>query len=344
MPVAKGIIETVLGNGEEGCSGDGGPAVQAACQEPYMCAFDSQGNLFVAMGTLNIIRRMDAATGVITSVAGTGETGFTGDGGPALKATFDMPYAITVDENGDIYLADRINAAVRKIDGATGMVSTIAGTGEVGYSGDGGPGNAAMLREPNDLFLDGKGNLLIVDIQDQRIRSVDLATGIITTFAGTGSKSRDGDGLPVAQAALMGPRAVCMDRLGNTYVCEREGNGVRKIDPAGILTTIAGKDAIRGYTGDGGPALDATWGAPKAIRCDLEDNIIVVDTENFAIRRIDAQTGVVDTIAGGRDGGEGDGGPANAAGLARPHGVAVDAAGNIYIADTHNHRIRVVGL
>ena len=237
-----------------------------------------------------------------------------------------------------------MNPSVRKIDGRTGVISTVAGTGEFGYGGDGGPGNQAMLREPNDLYLDGRVGLLIADIQDQRIRRVDLASGIITTFAGTGEKSRSGDGKPAAEASLMGPRAICMDRLGNVYVAEREGNGVRKISTDGTLTTIAGADSVFGYTGDGGPALAATWGAPKAIRCDRNDNIIVVDTENCAVRRIDALTGIVTTIAGGRQGGDGDGGPAVAAGLDRSHGCGINAEGDLFIADTHNHRVRVVGL
>ncbi|MSQ07529.1 MAG: hypothetical protein EXR54_02950 [Dehalococcoidia bacterium] len=342
--IAKGIIQTVLGNGEHGCSGDGGPAMNAACADPYMCAFDAHGNLFVCMGQDHRIRRMDARTGIITTVAGTGAAGYAGDGGPALRATFNMPYALTVDANGDIYVAERRNCTVRKVDGKTGVASTVAGTGVLGYSGDGGPGNLAQMREPNDVWLDGKGGLLIADIQDQRIRRVDLKTGIITTFAGTGQKSRAGDGQPATQASLMGPRAVCMDHRGNTYICEREGNGVRKVDARGILTTIAGGQGVRGYSGDGGPALAAAWGAPKAMRCDPDNNIIVVDTENNAVRRIAARTGIVTHIAGGREGGEGDGGPATAAGLARPHGCGVDAAGNLYIADTHNHRVRVVGL
>jgi DNA-binding beta-propeller fold protein YncE len=344
MPITPGIIQTVLGNGEEGFGGDGGPALHAACETPYMCAFDTQGHMFVCMGQHHRIRRMDANTGIITLVAGTGDSGYSGDGGAALRATFNMPYGLTVDANGDIYVAERGNPIVRKIDGTTGLITTLAGTGEKGYSGDGGPANKAMLREPNDVFLDGKGGLLIADVQDQRIRRVDLRTGLISTFAGTGEKSRAGDGKRAIDASLMGPRAVCMDTLGNTYICEREGNGVRKVNAQGILTTIAGAEAVRGYTGDGGPALAATWGAPKAMRCDLQNNIIVVDSENNAVRRIDARTGIVTTIAGGHAGDDGDGGPATAAGLARPHGCGLDAAGNLYIADTHNHRVRVVGL
>ena len=344
MLAQQGIIQTVLGNGEEGWEGDGGPALEAACQLPYACEFDSQGNMMVCMGRQHRIRRVDARTGIISLVAGNGEPGYAGDGGPALDAVMNQPYGLAVDLNGDIYFAQRFDPAVRKIDGSTGVISTVAGTGEFGYSGDGGPGNEAMLREPNDLYLDGRGGLLIADIQDQRIRRVDLETGIITTLAGTGEKSRAGDGMPAAEASLMGPRAVCMDRQGNIFIAEREGNGVRKISADGILTTLAGADAMAGYTGDGGPALSATWGAPKAMRCDLNDNIIVVDTENFAVRRIDSQTGIVTTIAGGREGRDGDGGPAVDAGMSRAHGCGISADGNLFIADTHNHRVRMVGL
>ena len=177
----------------------------------------------------------------------------------------DNLYSLDVDTNGDIYIVDRLNAAIRKVDAAIGIITTVVGTGVPGYSCDGGPGVLAQLREPNDCFLDGKGGLLIADIQDQRIRRLDLKTGIITTFAGDGEKRRTGDGQPATRASIMGPRAVCMDSKGNTYICEREGNGVRKVDANGIMSTFAGTGA-RGYSGDGGPALTATWGAPKAIR------------------------------------------------------------------------------
>lgn len=247
-----------------------------------------------------------------------------------------------MDADGSIYVVDRLNAAVRRVDGATGVMSTVAGTGEPGYSGDGGPGREAQLREPNDCFLDGRGGLLIADIQDQRIRRLDLASGIIDTFAGNGEKARGGDGLPARQASILGARAVCMDGHGNTYIAEREGNGVRVVTAGGIMGTLAGAAAERGYTGDGGPALAATWGAPKAIRCDAAGNVIVVDTENHALRRIDANTGIVTTIAGGQLGGHGDGGPATDAGMDRPHGCGIAANGAIYVADSNNHRVRIV--
>ena len=343
-----GIITTAAGAGSRGYTGDGGPAAAARLNEPFMCAFDAAGNLYIAEAMNHCVRRVDAATGIITTIAGAGEPGYAGDGGPAAAATFNQPYSLQADANGDVYIVDRLNCAVRKIDAATGIITTVAGTGEPGYSGDGGPGHRAQLREPNDCFLDGRGGLLIADVQDQRIRRLDLASGVITTFAGNGVKERGGDGRPAAEASLLGARAVCMDAAGNTYIAEREGNGVRKVDANGLMSTIAGTGEF-GYSGDGGPARAATWGGPKAIRCDREGNLLVVDTENHAIRRIElsgrgAANGIVTTIAGGRLGSGGDGGPATAAAMDRPHGAEVDARGNIYIADSNNHRVRVVGV
>jgi len=343
MDVAIGIIQTVVGTGEGGYSGDGGPASLAMIGEAYGVAFDAEENLFISDGRTHTVRRIDRNTCVITTVAGTGVEGYTGDGGPAINATLNNLYSLCVDVNGDIYIVDRMNAAIRKFDGTSGIITTVAGTGVPGYGGDGGPGVLAQLREPNDCFLDGNGGLLIADIQDQRIRRLDLETGIINTFAGDGEKRRSGNGSRATEASVMGPRAVCMDSRGNTYICEREGNGVRRVDADGIMSTFAGTGE-RGYSGDGGPAIEATWGAPKAIRCDNQDNVIVVDTENNAVRCIDAITGIVTTIAGGRQGGAGDGGRAIDASLDRPHGCGIDGKGNLYIGDGTNHRVRMVAL
>ncbi|MDE0823617.1 MAG: hypothetical protein OSB07_06560 [Dehalococcoidia bacterium] len=344
MLFEAGKISTYVGTGAGGYAGDGGQAGEAVCNEPFMCDFDAAGNLFYTEAKNHIVRRVDKASGAVTTVAGNGELGYSGDGGPATEATMQEPYSLQIDQNnGDIYIVDRLNAVVRKVDASSGTITTVAGTGEVGYSGDGGPGNQAMFREPNDCFLDGKGGLLIADIQDQRIRRLDIANGIVTTVAGNGEKERTGDGKPALEASFFGSRAVCLDSKGNMYVAEREGNGVRKVDTNGVMSTIAG-NGERGYEGDGGPALTATWGSPKALRCDAQDNIIVVDTENHAIRRIDAVTGIVTTIAGGRLGGEGDGGAATDAAMDRPHGCGIDTDGNIYVADSNNHRVRVVGV
>lgn len=343
MHIELGKIQTIVGTGKEGYAGDGGPAIECLIGESYGCAFDAYDNLYICDGRNHTVRRIDKNTQIITTVAGTGESGYSGDGGLATQATMNNIYSLTLDANGDIYIVDRFNAAIRKVDAVTRIITTVAGTGQSGYSGDGGLGTQAKMREPNDCFMDGKGGLLIADIQDQRIRRLDLNTGIITTFAGNGEKLREGDSKPATEASLMGPRAVCMDRKGNTYIAEREGNGIRKVDINGVMSTFAGTGE-RGYTGDGGPALAATWGAPKAIRCDNQDNLIVVDTENNAVRFIDSSTGIVTTIAGGHQGSDGDGGNAIGCGLERPHGCGVDQEGTLYIADGMNHRVRVVGM
>ena len=236
-------IRTVVGTGDAGYSGDGGPAASATLREPFMCTFDRAGNMFLCEAKNHSVRRVDGSTGLVTTVAGNGEIGYTGDGGPATAATMNEPYSLEVDDDGNIYIVDCLNAAVRKVDAATGIITTIAGTGEPGYSGDEGPGNEAQLREPNDCILDGRGGLLIADIQDQRIRRLDLATGIIDTFAGNGEKVRGGDGMPARQASILGSRAVCMDQHGNTYIAEREGNGVRVVTAGGIMGTVAGASA-----------------------------------------------------------------------------------------------------
>ena len=194
---------------------------------------------------------------------------------------------------------------------------------------------------PIACFLHGRGGLLIADIKDQKVRKVDLNNGIISTFAGTGAKEHTGDGEPASQAGIFGARAVCVDDSENTYICEREGNTIRKVNTEGIITKIAGTGE-KGYTGDGGPALKATFNGPKAIRCTKDGNLLVVDTENHAIRIIDMTSLHIYTIAGGTIGPHGDSKKATEAGLSRPHGVVTSSTGMMYIADSENHRIRVV--
>jgi hypothetical protein len=283
MALTPGMIHTIAGTGEKGYAGDGGPAVRALLNEPFMCAFDAQGNLYVAEAINHCVRRIDHDTGIITTVAGCGTPGYAGDGGPATRATLNQPYALQIDANGDIYIVDRLNAVIRKVTATTGLITTVAGTGEPGFSGDGGPGVQAQLREPNDCFLDGRGGLLIADIQDQRIRRLDLVTGRITTFAGNGEKVRAGDGRVATAASILGARAICVDRRGNTYICEREGNGIRKVDASGIMSTVAGTGE-RGYSGDGGPALSATWGAPKDYETKPPGNTILTGSSDYSRR------------------------------------------------------------
>lgn len=342
-----GSIDTVVGTGIAGSSGDGAPARVARLTEPFHCEFDRQGALLIADAAAGKIRRVDLRSGLISTVAGNGSNGLGVDGAPALEATIGTPYAIAVDTNGDLYVVDQQTPVVRKVDGQTGRVSIFAGTGQKGFGGDGGPARSAMLREPNDCCLDGRGGLLIADVADWRIRRVDLRTGIITTFAGLGNpgkkpdRSKSGDGGLARDAVIVGARAVCVAADGSTYICEREGNAIRRVDASGVIRTIAGTGS-EGYSGDGGPASSATFRGPKAIRADLQSNLFVVDTENHAIRRIDARTGVVTTVAGGHKGPDGDGGDATKAGLDRPHGCVIAPDGTLYIADSNNHRVRRV--
>jgi streptogramin lyase len=343
-----GTIDTIAGTGKAGYSGDGGPARAAQLSQPFHCDFDSSGNLYIVEQFNHCVRKLEMKTGVIATVAGCGKKGYTGDGGPATQATMDDPHSVVVDKNGDFYIADRMNAAIRKVDGKTGTMTTVAGTGKKGSSGDGGPGSKAQLVEPDDCFLDGKGALLIADVGDWRIRRLDLKTGTITTFAGTGRAPRGridkaslNEGGPATKALVVGARAVCVDGKGNTYICLREGHGVRRVDAQGIITTVAGTGSA-GYSGDGGPALAAKLNGPKAIRCDKEGNIFVCDTENHAVRKIDVKTNIITTVAGGREGSGGDGGDALQAGLNRPHGCFVAADGTLYITDSGNNRVRRV--
>jgi len=341
--MAEYVITTAVGTGEKGFAGDGGPAQAALLNGPFDVAFDSAGNLFFSDTFNHRIRRVDARTGTITTIAGNGEAGYAGDGGPAVQASLNEPYGIAIDRAGNIFVADRLNRRVRRIDAANGTITTLAGTGEPAYSGDGGPAARAGLAEPNGLALDAdERHLYIADVADHRVRSVDLSSGAIATFAGTGAPEHGGDDGPVAEARIFGARAVKLGPDGTIYILERQGSSLRAVDAAtGIITTIAGTTG-RGYSGDGGPALAAVFDAPKEMAIDPDGNILIVDTENHAIRLIGRSTGMVTTIAGGRKGGGGDGGPATAAGLDRPHGAVVGPAGAIYIGDTNNHRIRKV--
>ena len=335
-------ISSIVGSGAQGYTGDGGPATLATMDNPFHVEFDPSCRwLYIADCFNYAIRRLDMHSGELSTFAGTGESGHTGDGGPAVEAKIDEIYAIQVDDNGDVYILQRFNPAVRKIDVTNGIISTVAGDTTVGYGGDGGPASQAQMREPNDCILDGKGGLLIADIQDQRIRRLDIASGMMSTFAGTGEKEHTGDGGKGSEAGIFGARAVCVDGNGNTYMCEREGNTLRRIDAVGIIATVAGTGA-QGYTGDGGPAIECEFNGPKAIRYDGDGNVLIVDTENHAIRKYDAASGIITTVAGGHEGPDGDGGSAIGAGLARPHGVVVDGEGAMYIADSENHRIRLV--
>jgi hypothetical protein len=342
-----GQITSFAGTGQAGYSGDGGLATKARFNQPFLCATDDRGGLLIADALNHCLRYIDGKTGICTTVVGTGEKGYSGDGGPATKATLNEPYAVVLDKQQNLYVVDRLNAVIRRVDASTGIITTLAGTGVKGFAGDGGPATQAQFREPNDCFLDGQDGLLVADVADWRIRRIDLHTGIITTFAGTGKPAdrklarSSGDGGPAAKAVLAGVRAVCVDGKGNVFICEREGNVIRKVDSAGFISTVAGTGA-KGYSGDGGSPLRATFNGPKGVRCDLAGNLLIADCENHAIRKMDFTQNKITTIAGGRRGSGGDNASALLAELNRPHGCIVDKDGTLIICDSENHRVRKV--
>lgn len=334
------IITTVVGAGRKGYSGDGGLAINALLNDPFDITFDALGNMYFSDTGNHVVRRVGHRTGVITTVAGTGSAGFRGDGGLATEAILNQPYGVVIDRENRIFFADRLNHRVRMAHDNE-ILTTLAGDGTDEFHGDGDAAALASLREPNGLALSrDHAKLYIADVSDHRVRCVDLKSRIITTVAGTGEARHDGDGGSSSAASIFGARAVAVGPDHALYIMERQGSTIRVVRD-GVITTIAGTGA-RGYAGDGGPAQEAVFDAPKEMCIDEEGNIYVVDTENHAIRRIDARSGIVETFAGGREGGIGDGGPAASACLKRPHGVAIGPDGALYIGDSGNHRIRRV--
>jgi streptogramin lyase len=339
-------ITSIAGTGEKGFAGDGGPASKALLNQPFDVALDRAGNLYFSDTFNHRVRKVDGTTATITTVAGNGRKGFGGDGGKATDAMLNEPYGIELDENGNLFIVDRLNYCIRKVEAKSGVISTIAGTGgKSGFGGDGGPATSALLVEPNGIALDRRGTLYIADVAGHRIRVVDPVSGIIDTLCGNGKGLSGGDGGPLKNATLHGPRAVAVSPDGSLLVVERNGHSVRRVElKRAIIERFAGTGK-RGFTGDGGPARDATFDGPKEIDIDRNGNVFVVDTENEAIRRIDARTGIITTVAGkGRtkSPGLGDGGRPVDATLGRPHGVAVAPDGALFIGDTNSHRIRKV--
>jgi uncharacterized protein (TIGR03437 family) len=334
----SGIISTVAGNGQRGFSGDSGPATGARLGQPAGLAVDAAGNLYIADYGNQRIRRVSPA-GIISTVAGNGQQGYSGDGGPATSASLQGPWGVAVDAAGNLYIADQFNDRIRRVS-PSGIISTVAGNGQRGYSGDGGPATSAALSYPAHVAVDAAGNLFIADQENHRIRKVSAA-GIISTVAGNGAYKFSGDGGPATAASLNGPRGVAVDAAGNMHIAGDGNQRIRRVTPAGGITTVAGNGS-GGFSGDGGPATSASLSDPFGVAVDAAGNLYIADTSNYRVRKV-SPSGIISTVAGnGVEGFSGDGGPATSASLSDPFGVAVDAAGDLYIAHPYHHRVRKV--
>ena len=340
VDVATQVATVVAGNGTDGFSGDGGPATAAQMNAPLGVAVDSAGNLFIS-DLSDRIRRVDSATQVITTVAGNGTYGFSGDGGPATAAQMNAPLGMAVDSVGDLFIADNGNFRTRRVDATTQLITTVAGNGTYSFSGDGGPATSAQFSAAG-VVVDSAGNLFVSDIDNCRIRRVDATTQVINTIAGDGQcrSGGVGDGGPARAAALYYPVGLALDKAGNLFIGVLDDR-VRRVDAATqTITTVAG-NGTEGFSGDGGPATSAQLSVLD-IAIDNAENLFITDWEFNRIRRVDAATQTITTYAGnGTMGFSGDGGPATAAQLS-PAGVAVDTVGNLFIADRSNCRIRRV--
>jgi streptogramin lyase len=338
---ADWTISTFAGNGKQGFSGDGGPATAAQIDNPFGVVRGPDGALWICEYTGQRIRKVNA-DGTIHTVAGSSKKGYTGDGGPALEATFNLPHEIRFDKDGNYYIADMSNHAIRRVDAKTGIITTFAGTGAAGYSGDDGPANKSQLKQPHSIQFGADGNLYICDIGNHVIRKVDMKTGTISTFAGTGKPGVTPDGAPIKGTPLKGPRSLDVDKDGNFWLATREGNQVFKLDmKAGKYQHIAGTGKA-GFNGNGGPAKLADLKGPKGIAIDAEGNAWLADTESHSVRMVNARTGNLELIAGTGEKGDGPDGDPLKCKMARLHGIFVDADGAVYIGDSEAHRVRVL--
>ncbi len=332
------IITTVSGNGIGGFSGDGGQATAAEMTGAGgNVLFDHSGSFYFDDQSNSRIRKVNSS-GVITTIAGNGQSGFSGDGGPATAAEFNQPTVITFDSSHNMYVVDYGNNRIRKIN-TSGTVSTFAGNGTASYSGDGGPAIAAELYGPCCVIADDTGNIYIADSWNNRIRKVNTS-GIISLVAGTGIGSYSGDGGQAKFADLNKPFRIVFDVAWNMYIADSFNSRIRMINSSGIITTIAG-NGIAGYSGDGGPASSAEINKAYGLSIDRAGNIYIGDTYNNRVREVNT-SGTISLLAGnGFAGYSGDGGQATSAELKFDCGVSLDYNYNLYIVDYNNNRVRM---
>lgn len=329
------VVASLIGTGVPGLT-------DRQVNNPYGLVFGPDRALYFCDLDNQRIRRLDLKSHRTTTIAGTGERAYAGDGGPATRASLNMPHEIQFDGDGHLYIAERDNHVIRKVAAKTGIISTYAGTGTPGFAGDGGPATQAQLRQPHSIVVDARRRrLLVCDIGNHRIRQVDLATGVIETYGGTGEKLATPDGAALAGTPLNGPRTLALDRHGHLYVALREGNAIYRVAAdTRTIHHVAGTGE-QGYSGDGGPARVARLSGPKGLAW-WRDVLYVADTENHVIRAVDLKRGAIRTVLGTGQKGDGPEPQPLRCALSRPHGVLVDGRGVLYVSDSEAHRIRTL--
>ena len=337
--ILPGIVSAIAGTGATGNTGNNAAAISATLNKPSALAFDALGNYYFADTANNEVREVNASTGIISVVAGTGAASFSGDGAAATAATLNAPTGLVVDGAGNLYIADTGNSRIRFVSASTGLITTFAGTGTASYTGDGGLATAATLNAPQGLYLTPSGILYIADTGNNVIRTVGLRSGAITTLSGTGTAGYAGDTGESASAQFTTPTAVTVDNTGDIYIADKGNNVIRRITN-GVITTYAGSKSA-GFTD--GATTSALFKSPSALAVDASGTLYVADTGNNAIRRIAA--GQVLTVAGSTTSGfTGNGGSSTVATFSAPQGVGLDYNGNLIIADTANNAIRSVAV
>jgi sugar lactone lactonase YvrE len=339
----ENFVTTIAGTGIWEYNGDGIAATSAAVKDPFAVAVDGQGNVYIADTWNHRIRKVAASTGIITTIAGTGTAGYNADGIVATTAKLNGPLGVAIDGSGNVFIADTSNHRIRKVTVSTGIITTVAGTGTMGHNGDGITATSAQLNNPNDIGIDGSGNIYITDTLNHRIRKVTVSTGIITTIAGTGAAGYNGDGIVATTSKVYNPIGIDIDGSGNIYIADTWNQRVRKVTVStGIITTIAGT-GITGYNAVGITATSADLFVPADIAIDGSGYIYISDSYNQCIRKVTVSTGIITTIAGtSKAGYNGDILMATSTPMNTPVGIAVDRLGNVYFADSLNSRIRVV--
>ncbi|MFA6112081.1 MAG: Ig-like domain-containing protein, partial [Candidatus Latescibacterota bacterium] len=339
-PSAGQTILALAGNGTQGFAGDGGLPTSAQLYLPSGVHGDTVGVLYIADAANHRIRRINATRDTITTVAGSGTAGYSGDAGAATSATLDGPTGVFRDRQGNLYIADTQNHCIRKVALATGVITTVAGTGAAGYR-DTTAATAARFHFPSAVFVDSAGTVFVADTGNNRVRRI-ASDGRVTTVAGTGTAGSAGDGGRAASAQLNGPAALFVDQAGNIYVADTNNHRIRRISAAdSTITTIAGTGTA-GYSGDGSPATNARLSFPAGVWVLSDSSVYIADRWNHRVRRVNPAGDITTCVGTGEYGGGGDTGPANLATLFTPSGLYIDSAGYLYLADTGNHRVRRV--